>query len=79
MPVKVQIVWRGTGKRDYRNTRHNPADSPDPIPRPSPLTGHDAEMLDVYDPDLGYDAETFPYQQPQRGMSPTCRAGLLGG
>jgi hypothetical protein len=40
--------------------------------------GHEAGMLDVYGPDLGDDAEKFPYQQPQRGMRPTCRAGLLG-
>jgi hypothetical protein len=30
------------------------ADSAEPIHRPLPATGHDAEMLDVYDPDLGY-------------------------
>ena len=30
------------------------ADLPEPILRPSPATGHDAAMLDVYDPDLGY-------------------------
>jgi hypothetical protein len=48
-------------------------------PQPLPAPGHEAKMLDVEDPDLGYDAETFPHQQPQRGMRPTCRAGLLGG
>jgi Lipocalin-like domain len=52
---------------------------PEPILRPSPATGHDAEILDVYDPYLGYDAETFPYQQPQRKMRSTSRAALLGG
>jgi len=30
--------------------------------------GHEAEIFDVYEPYLGYDAGTFPYQQPQRGM-----------
>jgi hypothetical protein len=35
------------------------ADSPAPLLRPSPATGHDAEKLEVYDPDLGYDAENF--------------------
>jgi hypothetical protein len=38
----------------------NCADSPEPIRRPSPATGHAADILDVNDPDLGYDAETFP-------------------
>jgi hypothetical protein len=46
----------------------NSADSPAPLLRPSPANGHDAEILDVSDPDLGYDAETCPYQQPQRIM-----------
>jgi hypothetical protein len=36
------------------------AGSPEPILRLLPATGHDAEILDVNDPDLGYDAETFP-------------------
>jgi hypothetical protein len=40
----------------------NSADSPAPLLRPSPTTGHDAEMLDVEDPDFGYDAEILPYQ-----------------
>jgi hypothetical protein len=55
------------------------ADSPAPLLRPSPATDHDAETLDVEDPDLGYNAETFPYRPPQRGMRPPCRAGLLSG
>jgi hypothetical protein len=38
------------------------ADSPEPLLRPSPATGHAAEILDVYDPDVGYDAAKFPYQ-----------------
>src|SRR6266540_5482528 len=33
------------------------AGSPEPILGPSPATGQDAEILDVSDPDLGYDAE----------------------
>jgi hypothetical protein len=57
----------------------NSADSPAAIQRPSPATGHEAEMLEVEDPDLGYDAENFPYKPPQRGISPTCREGLLSG
>jgi hypothetical protein len=31
----------------------NSADSPEPILRPSPATGPEADMLDVEDPDLG--------------------------
>ena len=54
------------------------ADAPAPVLRPSPATGHDAAILDVEDPDLGYDAETFPYMQPQRGNRPTFRAELFG-
>jgi hypothetical protein len=41
----------------------NGADFPEPLRRPSPDTGHEAEILDVYNPYLAYDAETFPYQQ----------------
>jgi hypothetical protein len=44
-----------------------------------PAMGCNAEMLEVYDPDLGYDAKTFPYKPPQREMKPTFRTGLLGG
>jgi hypothetical protein len=36
----------------------NGTDSPEPILRPSPVTGHNAEILEVDDPDLGYDVET---------------------
>jgi hypothetical protein len=54
----------------------NSADSPQPLLKPSPATGHHAEMLDVYDPDVGYDAETYPSQQSQRGMRSTGRTGL---
>jgi hypothetical protein len=43
-------------------------DSPAPLLRPSPATGHDAAMCDVEDPDLGYDADICPYQPSPRGM-----------
>jgi hypothetical protein len=56
----------------------NCADSPEPLLRPSPAMGHDAEILGVCDPDLGYDAEKVPYKPPQREIRPTCRTGLLG-
>jgi hypothetical protein len=45
----------------------NSADSPEPLLRPSPATGRDADMLDVQDQDLGYDAEKFPYNIDLRG------------
>jgi hypothetical protein len=51
------------------------AGSPAPIRRPSPATGHEAEILDGYGPYLGYDAETFLYQPPQRMMRSTSREG----
>jgi hypothetical protein len=51
------------------------AGSPEPLLGPSPATGHDADMLDVYDPDVGDDADTCLYQPPQRGIQPTCRTG----
>jgi hypothetical protein len=43
----------------------NSADSPEAIRRPSPATGHEAEMLDAEHPYLSYDAETLPYPQTQ--------------
>jgi hypothetical protein len=55
------------------------AGSPKLIRGPSPATGHEADILDVYGPYLGYDAETFPYQQSQRKLRFTSRAGLLDG
>jgi hypothetical protein len=55
------------------------ADSPELLLRPSPATDHDAEKLEVSDPDLGYYAENFPSKQSQGGMRPTCRAGLFRG
>ena len=56
----------------------NDAGSAEPIRRPSHAIGYAAEILDVSDPSLGYDAETFPSQPPQRTMRSTSRAGLLG-
>jgi hypothetical protein len=50
-----------------------------PLLRPLPAMGHDAEILDAYDPYIGYDADTCPPRPPQQKMSPTCRAELLGG
>jgi hypothetical protein len=41
--------------------------------------GHEAEILDIADPYLGYDGEKFPYQQSQRQMRSTFRVRLLGG
>jgi hypothetical protein len=43
----------------------NSADSPGPPLRPSPATGYAAEILDVYNPYLGYYAEKFPYKQTE--------------
>ena len=56
----------------------NSADSPGPPLRPSPAPGHAAEILDVYDPYLGYYAEKFPYKPPQWKIRSTSRAGLSG-
>jgi hypothetical protein len=39
------------------------AGSPEPIRGPSPAPGHEAEILDVSDPYLSYNAEKFPYTQ----------------
>jgi hypothetical protein len=35
------------------------ADVPQPLLRPSPATGHEAEISDVDDPGVGYDTENF--------------------
>ena len=43
----------------------NAADSPQGFLKPSPAAGHEAEFLEGYDADLGYDAEQWPYQPPQ--------------
>jgi len=48
----------------------------EPIRRPLPTTGHEAEILDVDDPYLGYDAKKFPHKPPQRRMRSTSRAPL---
>jgi hypothetical protein len=40
----------------------NSAGSPEPIVRPSLASGHDADILSLYDPHLGYDADISPYQ-----------------
>jgi hypothetical protein len=44
---------------------------------PSPATGHAAEIPEVYDLYLSYDAETFPSKPPPWTMRSTSRAGLL--
>jgi hypothetical protein len=41
---------------------------PQPIPRPLPTTGPEADIRDVEDPEVGDDADTCPYQQPERQM-----------
>ena len=51
LPNRVKTFFTSVG---------NSADWPEPLLRPSPATGHAAEILDVYNPDLGYDAEKFP-------------------
>jgi hypothetical protein len=45
------------------------ADSPELLLRPSPVTDHDAEKLDVSDLDFGYDAENFRINCPNRGFN----------
>jgi hypothetical protein len=42
----------------------NSADSPALFRGPSSATGHDAEILEGEDPDLGYDAENFRISSP---------------
>jgi hypothetical protein len=39
------------------------AGSSHPILRPLPAMNPDAEILEAYHPDLGYDADNFPYKQ----------------
>jgi hypothetical protein len=53
------------------------AGSSRPILRPLPAISHDAEILDVYDPDLGYDAENSPDKQNEREKRLICSAWLL--
>src|SRR5262249_21554013 len=55
----------------------NSADSPAPPLRPSPATGHAAEILDASDPYLGYDADTFPYHCLQRQIRSTALSRLM--
>ena len=55
------------------------ADSPEPLLRLSPATGQAADMLDVSDPDLGYEAAKLPYQERQQRMRFTSRSGLMRG
>jgi hypothetical protein len=59
-------------KNDDEPTSFTPvgisAGSPEPSLRPSPATGHNAEILGVYDPDLGYDAEIFHISSPHGGL-----------
>jgi hypothetical protein len=57
----------------------NSADSPEPIHRPLPATGHNADMLGRIRRDVGYDAEPLPDQPPQQGVKLTFHTGLLGG
>ena len=40
------------------------ADALAPLLTPSPTASHEAKILDVYAPDLGYDAEKFLYKPP---------------
>jgi hypothetical protein len=41
-------------------TDRSSADSREPLLRWSLATGHAADILDEYDPNVGYDPETFP-------------------
>ena len=53
------------------------ADSAAPLLGLSPATDHYAETRDVEDPDVGYEADHFRYQQSPRGMRLTRCARLL--
>jgi hypothetical protein len=55
------------------------ADSPEPFLRSSPAMGYTAEIPDVFDPYLGYDAEDFPDQRPPRQMLSPSRSTPVGG
>jgi hypothetical protein len=76
---EIMVLTKNDGEPTSLTLVGHSTDSPEPLLRLSPATGHDAEMLDVEDPDLGYDAETFPYQQLQRKIRSTSRTGPLGG
>ena len=56
----------------------NSADSREPLLRSSLATGHEAEILDEYDPYVGDYAEKFPYKLPPWNMRSTSHAGLSG-
>jgi hypothetical protein len=56
----------------------NSAGSSHPILRPLPAMSHEAEILEVYDLCLGYDAGNFPYQQTEREMRLIFSAWSLG-
>jgi hypothetical protein len=51
------------------------ADAPAPFLRPSSTTGHDAEKLEVYDPDLGYDAKILHIRSLNGGLDPHVAQG----
>ena len=63
-PPSVDVLGTNMAKASFTSVGSE-ADSPEPLLRPSPATDHDAEKLDVYDPDLGYDAENFPISSPK--------------
>jgi hypothetical protein len=53
----------------------NCAGSPAHILRPSPATGHVAEILDVYDPDWAVMRQNFHISRPNRTFSPHLEQG----
>lgn len=57
----------------------NSAVSPEPILRPSPGTGYDAEMLEVSEVYLGDDGETFRISGPNGGWDPPLAQGRWEG
>jgi hypothetical protein len=60
----------------FTSVEHS-ADSSHPILRPFPAMSPNTEILDAYDPDLGYDAENSPDQQNEREKRLICSAWLL--
>jgi uncharacterized glyoxalase superfamily protein PhnB len=56
----------------------NAAGLPEPLRRPSPATGHQADIPDVYGPSLGYDAEHLPFQSPNGRCDPPLAQGCEG-
>jgi hypothetical protein len=79
MALEIASVTYSTESRPPLTLVGDSADSPEPIPRPSPATGHEADIVEVEDPSLGYDADILPSQQPSRQMRSTSRAGPLRG